>query len=224
MSNNLEKKENGNSLAPFPSVSTREELIDQVNNALEWQENNNGRVRGISLKTDSLGAIKTMSGKDSQEKIQKLLNEIDVDFDLSKIQSYSWYPAAYGPVIYLVAAHLFSWGPKDLEELGRLSTRGSMLIKVIMRFVSMKVTLRRGSQVWHKYYDFGDLVPVEYSDEGSYIIFKIEEYNVHPINEYYHKGYFGGIVELVTGSDNVVVEVRRSIYQGEESSEYKISW
>lgn len=205
----------------FPNVTTREGLVQEVEKALSWK---GGNVQGISLKTDSLHAIELKAGKGSIEKLKKELVELGSPFDLDNLGSYSWYPASYGPVMYLIAAHLFSWGAADIEDLGRISTRGSMLIKVIMRFISVKATLQGASGVWHKYYDFGELIPIEYSEEGSFIRFKVVGYDVHPINEFFHKGYFRGVIELVTGSTNVTAEVPKSVYRGDEHSEYKIGW
>jgi len=208
-------------LTPFPRVTSEEEIKQELEKVSNWK---GGNVRGISLKTDSLRAIELKVGKGAVEKIQNKLIELGYNLDSTKFESYSWYPACYGPMIYLVSAHLFSWGATDVEDLGKISTRGSMLIKIIMNFISMGATLRGAPGVWSKYYDFGELVPLEYSEKNLFVRFEIKGYNVHPINEFFHTGYFRGIVELVTGSKKVTVEVPKSIYRGDESSEYKISW
>lgn len=206
---------------PFPKIDTKEDLKQEVGKCLDWK---NGHVRGISLKTDSFKAIELMGGEGCDEEVQKLLRELDTDIEIEKIHSHEWYPAGYGPAMYLVASYLFSWKEKEIEELGLLSTRGSMLIKIIMRLVSVRAALYGGPSIWHKYYDFGELMPVEHSEDEQFIQFQIKGYDVHPINEFYHAGYFRGITELVTGGENVIVEVLQSIYMGGEYSEYKISW
>ncbi|MEX0910086.1 MAG: hypothetical protein WDZ75_02195 [Candidatus Paceibacterota bacterium] len=205
----------------LPSVATEEELQNELQKVLSL---NVGHVRGVSLKSDSIKAIEAKAGAGSTEKIQNKIKQLGFEVDYTKIDSYSWYPAGYDSALYLTAMHLFSWKREDIIDLARISTRGSILIKIIMRFVSMKTTLSGGPGVWRKYYDFGKLVPVEYSEKNSFIRFQIREYNVHPINELFHAGYFQGVVELVTGSKDVVVEVLSSVSHSDTCTEYKISW
>lgn len=209
-------------MAIFPVLDTMDDLASEVDKALSWD---GGRVRGLSLKADSLSAMELKSGeKNGRKKIQEILQSLGHDINLEGIESHAWYPAGYGPATYLIAAYLYKWGAEDIVDLGRISTRGSMLIKIIMNFVSPKATLYGGPAVWHKYYDFGDLVPIAYSEDESSIHFKVVGYDVHPINEYFHKGYFQGILQLVTGSDHVTIDVLKSVYRGDPHSEYKIHW
>lgn len=206
----------------FPRVSTREELLKEVTKALEWDR---GHVLGVSLKNDSLKAIeKKAESGDAEDKINRVFSDLGYDIQVSALEPHSWYPAGYGPALYLVSTHLFGWDEDDIIDLGRVSTRGTMLMKVIMRLVSMEKTLQLAPKIWQKYYDFGELMPVEYSEEGGFIVFRVVGYDVHPISEPYHCGYFSGVVELVTGSKNTRAEAVKSVYRGATYSEYKISW
>lgn len=205
----------------FPSVETKEETKREIEKSLQW---NRGHVRGVSLKTDSFRAIQEMGDENAGDQVISFLKECGVELDIRTLKSYDWYPASYGPVLYLAAAHLFSWNGDDVVELGRISTRGSMLMKMIMRLVSVRATLRRSPSIWRKYYDFGELIPGDYSEEDQFFTMSIEGYDVHPINEFYHAGYFKGVIEMVIGSEEVSIEVVRSVYQGDPYSEYKITW
>ncbi|MEX0910087.1 MAG: hypothetical protein WDZ75_02200 [Candidatus Paceibacterota bacterium] len=205
----------------FPKVKTKEELAHEVGLALGWD---GGHVLGISLKNDSLRAIEHKEGKGVREKINNAFSELGHSIQVSELDSYAWYPAGYGPAMYLIATHLFGWNEEDINDLGRVSTHGTMLMKVIMHFVSIEKTLELAPKIWHKYYDFGELMPVEYSEKDSFVTFRVVGYDVHPISEPYHCGYFCGVVELVTGSLNVKAEVVKSVYRGATYSEYKISW
>ncbi|MEX0933480.1 MAG: hypothetical protein WDZ74_01870 [Candidatus Paceibacterota bacterium] len=206
----------------FPRVSTRENLLEEVKKALEWDR---GHVLGISLKNDSLKAIeKKAESSNAEDKINGVFADLGFDIHISALAPHSWYPAGYGPAIYLVSAYLFGWDKDDIIDLGRISTRGTMLMKVVMRLVSMEKTMELAPKIWRKYYDFGELRPIEYSEEDSFAVFQVVGYDVHPISEPYHCGYFSGVVELVTGSKNTQTEAVKSVYRGETYSEYKISW
>ncbi|MEX0933479.1 MAG: hypothetical protein WDZ74_01865 [Candidatus Paceibacterota bacterium] len=205
----------------LPSIATDEELKAELQKALDFKV---GQVRGVSLKNDSLKSIEALGGVGALEKVQAKLTELGFDINVAHFDSYRWYPAGYEPAVYLVAAHLFGWRENDIENLGRIATRGSEFIRVIMNFVSMKSTLRSAPEYWRKYYDFGELVPVGYFEDEPSIIFQIKGAHVHSVMEIFSKGYFRGVVELVTGSKNVSVTIHKSAAQGDEYTEYKISW
>lgn len=206
----------------FPRVSKLDDLLGEVKRALDWDR---GHVLGISLKNDSLKAIeKKAEVADAEVRINQVFADLGYDIKVSSLEPHSWYPAGYGPALYLVSTHLFGWDKDDIIDLGRVSTRGTMLMKVVMRLVSMEKTLELAPKIWQKYYDFGELRPVEYSEEGAFVVFRVVGYDVHPISEPYHCGYFSGVVELVTGSRNIRAEAVKSVYRGATYSEYKISW
>ncbi|MEX0933478.1 MAG: hypothetical protein WDZ74_01860 [Candidatus Paceibacterota bacterium] len=205
----------------LPSVSTEDELKAELQKVLNLKV---GKVRGVSLNNDSLKSVEALAGTGATEKVQAKLKELGFDVDITNLDSYEWYPAGYDAAIYLTAAHLFGWGEDDIENLGCVATRASAFTKIIMRFVSMKLTLRSAPEYWRKYYDFGELVPVGYFEDEPSIIFQIKGAHVHPIIEIFQKGYYRGVVELVTGSTNIVVHVHKSAARGDEYTEYKISW
>ena len=205
----------------FPSVSTKEELTTELKKVLTLKV---GRVRGVSLKNDSLKSIEALGGHGAIEKVQAEVSELGFANDITHFDSYEWYPAGYDAALYLTAAHLFRWREKDIENLGRIATRGSSFTRVVMKFVSMKLTLQNAPKYWRKFYDFGELVPVGYFEEESSITFQIKNANVHSILEIYQGGYFKGVVELVTGSKNIVSDIYKSASQGDDYTEYKISW
>ncbi|MEX0933477.1 MAG: hypothetical protein WDZ74_01855 [Candidatus Paceibacterota bacterium] len=205
----------------FPSVATEEELKAELQKVLNLKV---GRVRGMSLKNDSHKSIEAFAGVATLEKIQAKLTELGFNIDITHLDSYEWYPVGYEVALYLVAAHLFDWCEDDVEKLGRVATRGSLFVKIIMKFISVEATLKSSPKYWSKFYDFGELIPLGYSEKEQSVMFQLKGVNVHPIFEIQQRGYFKGVVELITGSKNVVLEVYKSAAQGDEYTEYKISW
>jgi len=205
----------------FPNVETRDSLAAEVRSALDWT---GGNVLGAHLKKNSLGAITIKAGSDASDKVSTLFRELGHTIDIAGLKPYSWYPAGYGPAILLIAAHLFSWNEKDVEDLGRISSRGTMLMDAVLKLVSVERVFQLAPNMWRKYHDFGRLIPVRDADESRHASFRVIGYDVHPISETYHKGYFKGIVGLVTGSKNIRAEVVKSIYCGDHYSEYAVWW
>jgi hypothetical protein len=205
----------------LPSVATEEELKVELKKVLNLKI---GNVRGISLKNDSHKSIEAVAGVNAVKQIQAKLTELGFDIDITNLESYEWYPVSYEVVLYLVAMHLFGWREVDIEKLGRAATRGSLFVKIIMKFVSVETTFYKGHIYWSKFYNFGEFIPLEYSEDKRSVRFQLKGVNIHPIFEIQQRGYFKGVIELITGSQNVVLQVYKSAAQGDEYSEYTISW
>jgi hypothetical protein len=204
----------------LPSVAREEDLRTELEKVFNLRV---GHVLGLSLK-DDFKALTAKAGESAIAQFEKKTKELGYETDFTDINSYSWYPAGYEAVLCLVATHLFKWEPDDIVELGILSVRDSLLLKIIMRFVSMKDTLDKGARYWQKYYDFGEFVSTEYSEENSCASFQIKNYKVHPVINYFQAGYFHSITELATGSKEVVVEVVSPPHSKDDCIEYKVCW
>ena len=205
----------------LPPVATEEQLKTELQKVLNHKV---GNVRGVSLKNDSHKSIEALAGADALKKIQAKLTELGFDIDITHFDSYEWYPVGYEAALYLVAVHLFGWNEDGVEKIGRAATRGSLFVKIIIKFVSVEATVAGGNKYWRKFYDFGEFIPIELSEEERWVRFQLKGVNVHPIFEIQQRGYFKGVIELVTGSKNVVLEVYKSAAQGDEFTEYKVSW
>jgi hypothetical protein len=205
----------------LPSLATEEELKTELQKVLNLKI---GNVRGVSLNSDTLKPIEALAGAGALEKIQTKLTQLGFDIDINHFKSYEWYPAGYEAALLLVAAHLYGWSEDDIDKLGRVSTRGSMFSAIMMRFTSVEAMLRGGPEYWRKHYDYGEFVPIGHSEGEHSITFQIKGASIHPILEIHVRGYFKGLIELATGSENVVLQANKSAAQGDEYSEYTISW
>jgi hypothetical protein len=193
----------------------------EICQSLEWA---GGNCRGSSIIKDLLFPIEIKFGKESVEEIKQKLKEFGFDIDLENINASSSYSAGYEAAILLTGIHLFSWTSSDVFEIGKMGSKSSSLVKIALRFTSLRKTLEQAPVAWRKFYDFGDLQITDLSEVDKTLIVRVTGYDTHPVAEVYQRGFFVGIIETATASRNVNIEVISLVFEDGDFSEYKISW
>lgn len=137
-----------------------------------------------------------------------------------------WYKEALSVLVILVAKNVFNWSSDDVYEMGNFAPKHSFIIKIFIKhFLSVKDIFERAEQYWEKHYNFGSFEKLEFNEDKKYIVVAIKEYTFHPIVcDPYFRGYFTAIAKLSVKGNNIKTELVKSVFNGDEHNEYKISW
>ena len=184
-----------------------------------------GNVKGEVLRT-TFAYIEMQEGVEGVKKIEDVLSEMGYPFSYESIRPYGWYKESYSVSIYLSAMVVLGWKQEDIYNLASSAFKLSFLLRLIVKqFVSLRQIFEESAKYWDRHLDFGSLVPQEIDEEKRYFIFYIEGYKFHPISNVYHTGYVDAIVKLsVSGSEGVIIDVAKSVYEGNSCTEIHGQW
>lgn len=183
-----------------------------------------GKVKGEVVRTN-IEYIKSKVGEEGVRKIESRMRELGSTLFFSEIKPFQWYNDGENSLIVLVTQEIFGWTEDDVYEMGRSTVKMSFIVRMILQyFVSMERVLKEVGRYWDKHLDVGRIEVVDFNKEEKYAILQIKDFQTHPINCIYQKGYFKGIADLIIKSKEVDVEETKCINRGDDYHEYLIKW
>jgi len=183
-----------------------------------------GQVRGVALKTD-LAYVKDNRGKEAVKQVKKAVQEIDPEFDFGQIKNMEWYSLKWRALLLLVIKESFDWQDRDLYEMGRHAPTNSFVVKILLRyFYNFEKTCREAPSYWGKHYNKGKLELVEFSDDKKRVIYRLKNFNLHPVMCPYLKGYFQGIAELTKPGYELETRETKCAFKKARYHEFVITW
>jgi hypothetical protein len=208
--------------------TVKEDLLPQNKEDLKKEVDRlmslSGNVKGEILRT-TFAYIEMQEGPEGVKKIEDLLAEMGYPFPYASIRPYGWYKESYSISIYLSAILVLGWKQEEIYNLARSVLKLSFLLRLIVKqFVSLRHIFEESTKYWERHLDFGSLVPHEMDEEKKFISVYIKGYAFHPISNVYHAGYIDAIMRLSIRSEEVHVEVVRSVYDGESHTEMRGQW
>jgi hypothetical protein len=198
----------------------KEELKKEVDHLMSLS----GNVKGEVLKT-TFAYIEMREGPEGVKKIEDVLSEIGYPFSYKAISSYKWYKESYSISIYLSAIVVLGWKQEDIYNLASSALGLSFLLRLIVKqFISLRQIFEESPKYWDRHLDFGSFVPLELDEDKKYITFFIEGYKFHPISNVYHSGYVDAVMKLSVKSEEIIIKVVKSVYDGEPHTEFLGQW
>lgn len=159
-----------------------------------------GNTRGSSLTSDAQ-SILNKEGSDSIERLEGALELLGYPISYGNIKSFDWYKEAQSVLGIYVASKIFGWSEKDLFDLGYTAPTTSMLVKLVLRFVSLEKTFRQASTLWEKHYDFGSFEALEFNGSEKYLTCSLRDYPFLEWMKDYFDGFFMRMMQLVGIND-----------------------
>ena len=183
-----------------------------------------GKVRGVVFQTDA-EYVRSKKGEEGVLAVEEELKKLGCPLDYRNIKAISWYPIGLRVISLLVIKNILGLEDKDIEEMGNLAPKYSLIVKLLMKyFLSPKTTLRESPKYWMKHYDFGMLEVHEYNEKEKRMSVRIKEYKTHPIVCIFHKGYFLRMAQYVIKSQKIGIEETKCVYRGDPYHEYTVTW
>lgn len=185
-----------------------------------------GEARGVTFKTDFQYILKE-KGEKGVKKLEEKLKEVNCPIDYKKIDTLAFYPLGLRIVSLIAIKEVFNFDEKKIEEMGRYAPKISLIVKLLLKyFISpKKAIMKETPRGWRKHYTLGELEPVEYNEEKKYFRVRIKNFKILPLYCcYYLKGYFCGVIEMLTGASGVTGENKKCVFKGDKYHEYLIKW
>jgi hypothetical protein len=199
---------------------TEVEFMDEVERLARLP----GNVKGEVLRT-TYAYIEMREGVEAVKKVEDIIKKVGHPLPYASIHPHKWYPESYSVSIYLATFLVLGWKQEDIFEMAKSAMKISFLLRLIVKqFISIRQIFEESPNYWDRHLDFGRLVPFEMSEDKKYVIFHIEGYNFHPVSNLYHAGYFSAIMKLSSKSDNIQVNVTKSVYDGDPYTELYCEW
>ena len=184
-----------------------------------------GEVRGVVFKTDFEYVLKNQ-GERGIEIVEKEFEKLNYPLKYKEIQTMNFYPIGLRAISLLVIKKVLNLDDEKIKEMGFFATKRSLMVKIFVKyFLSLeRVFLKEAPALWKKHYTVGNLIPVELSEKEKYAIFRLKNFNIHPIVCKYLGGYFCGITQMIVNAKEISFEETKCSFLGNDYHEFLIKW
>lgn len=157
-------------------------------------------IKGLS---ERLFMIRKNYGKKGVEKIEKEMQNLGYDFNISELKKKKVMPYDLFIAFLVVETKLFDYDDKKLRAIGREMTSVSYITRFLSKFlISPEALQKRASKMWKKY-NPGELEVKEMDEKNKRAAVEIRsDQPGHPFFCRNLEGYFEGIFSLVIGKDS----------------------
>lgn len=184
-----------------------------------------GKIRGLVL-TTLKNYIIAKKGDNAIKKVEKKMKEIGYPFSFKGLSSVGWYPVSTVTLVILITLEALNWGEKENFKIGYEAPITSLLAKLMLRaFPSLEIAFKVTPKFWRSYTNLGEMNWVKRDIKNKYAVLRLTNYpKFHPIIYEYFRGYLKRIMEIISKSRNVKVELTKSIYKENPFDEFTFTW
>ena len=182
-----------------------------------------GEVRGMSFKTTADFILKE-EGKEGLKKFEETMAKCGHPISHQKIKPMKFYPLWADALKLLVIKRLFNYSNEKFIEMGIFESKTSLIIRIFVQyFISLERAIKEAPTLCKKYFTVGELKVIEFEPKKRYAIFRIENFNHHPLSCQAHKGYFPSILQMIIKT-KVSGEETKCPHRGDDYHEYLLKW
>lgn len=184
----------------------------------------NGNIKGETINF-ILQYLQKKEGDDALEKLKERLSQLELPFDVTRVKNFSLIKDSIVAIVMLAIKDVFQWTDDDIFEMGKAEPKNSFIVRLLMKYlVSIEKTFERAPDFWRKFYDFGYLETIEFSDSEKYFKLGVYEYDTDPVMCKYLAGFIHTMVAFSMKEKSVSIEETKCIYKGDSYHEYTVSW
>jgi predicted hydrocarbon binding protein len=182
-----------------------------------------GEARGLAIR-ESTDFIFQKEGAEALKKLEDTITNLGYPVKFKKIKIMSFYPIGLYGVILLAVERLFNYDDKKFQEMGNISSRLSVLVKIFVKhLISIKKIIKIVPEYWKKYFTVGGAELIELNEEKKYMILRVENFSYFPSHCQILKGYFSGVVKMVVGGE-ITCEETKCVHRGDKYHEFLLKW
>ncbi|MDZ7726291.1 MAG: hypothetical protein U5L75_01785 [Candidatus Campbellbacteria bacterium] len=182
-----------------------------------------GNTKGNSLYTD-MQFILERKGEEGLEALEEALSVLGYPFSYKDVKGFEWYPESQAVLGIFLAKKIFGWSEEEIFDMGFAAPTSSLLVKTIMRFISLERTFEQGPSVWKKHYDFGKFEPLEINSSEKYLKFRVSGYGFFDYMEAYFEGFFTRLLQLLGIADLESLEGKPCKEDAHNCRDYDVRW
>ena len=184
-----------------------------------------GEIKGIVIK----GILSYIQRSEKKENIEKLKQSLKKDgLEIiweSKIKSFEWYPLSWYIILLTKSQEILEWKEEEIFQIGYQAAKHSLIAKIFLKhFTSIEKAAQTGKNMWKQMVSVGDLSIKKLDTKNKKIIFKIENFDIHPLVCTDIKGYMKSMGEFMVGQKNVKIKETKCSFQGDAYHEFELDW
>lgn len=187
-----------------------------------------GEIRGLALKNYGRYILRE-EGEQGLKMVEKEMLNLGCPIKYLKMKAMAFYPLWWSAATFVVLRKLFNYDEQKFEEMGRFCFKFPDIIRIWSKYlISIDAAAKSGPKMYRMYFTVGELTVSEYSKEKKYVVIRIKNYPVYPIDSpriycNYLIGYFSSILQAVTGKPTRGKETK-CVYENHEYHEFLIKW
>ncbi len=184
-----------------------------------------GEVKGAVFKTDAAFVIKE-KGEEGLKQLEEELKKLGCPIKYEEAKSVSFHPVGMRAISLLAMKKVFGFDNEKIKEIGRFATRVSLIVRLFVRYFSSteKFLKEKAPELWSGHWTKGTLDMADVNVKEKYVVARVKDFNLCTTFCYYLRGYFEGILELTTGSEEVHTEEVKCTFRGDDYHEYLTRW
>lgn len=181
-----------------------------------------GQVKGAVLQTDA-SYVKKIWGEEGLNKVKEELKKLGHPIEYEKAKALEWFPIGLRVLSLLVIKDIFDLSEEDIKTMGNIVPKLSFIVKIMMKFfVSPKMTVEHGPELWSRHYSTGKL-EVEHKEKEKFLTVTLKDVKLDPVICKYLEGYFQRIMQFTVG-ENVKCQEIKCMFKGDPCHVYRVSW
>jgi hypothetical protein len=183
-----------------------------------------GDARGIVFKTDYVFVLDNF-GEEGIKKVEEEMEKMGCSFKYKDhINSMDFYPIGLRAISLLAISKVFNLKGKEIEEMGRVAPKSSLMVKFFMRyFLSVENIFEKAGEMWSKHYTIGELEAFDINMDEKYTTMRVHGVNLNHVFCDYLQGYFASIVRMGIGED-ITAERTKFLHKGDDCYEVVLRW
>ena len=182
-------------------------------------------IRGSAIK-NAVTFTLDERGREGVRRLEEEIAKLDFQIDLGDIKEMQLYPLGLAITVLVIMKRVFNFNDKDFQEIGGRGVKVSVVIRSLMQFLtpfSFEQIVEKLPDIWKRINPIGVLKVVKFSQDGTYLILRLEDYRTHPIQCQIIIGAFSSLIKIISGKKTICEEVK-CIYGGDEYHEFLLKW
>ncbi len=160
--------------------------------AIDEMLNSPGEVRGKVIRADE-SFILEKGGEEKLEQVQKELEDMSSPFSYREVKNEKFYPCGKKVLSLLAISRVFNMDKRKVKEMGEFSFVRPPLFYLFVKLFGVKSVLKKILKKWRRNYTIGRLEIEGINERKREVIFRLYNFNLHPVFCDYMCGYLEGV-------------------------------
>lgn len=198
-------------------------MNNSFNEEIQKLKSHPGKMIGTGIIEDKK-FILAKEGPEGLEKINKELAALDCP-TYQDIKHGEWYPISCVMISFILAQKLFGWSDETMRELGRHSTKISLLMRAMTKhFVSPRKIFDSAPFYWKKFYTVGEMETLDFSEEKKFALFRVKDFPGHRLFCRIMEGIIEQVASFARGEGIKCREIKCRLKGEDEGHVFKLTW
>ena len=198
-------------------------MNDSFNEEIQKLKSHPGEIIGSGMIEDR----KFILGKEGPEGLARINAELAAAGCLTydNIKHGDWYPLSCNFTAFVLAKKLFGWDDETMRELGRQTTKISLLMRTMTKhFVSPRKVFESAPFYWKKFYTIGEMETLEFSEEEKFAVFRVKDFPGHYLFCRLMEGIIEQVASFARGEGIKCLEIKCRLKGEDEGHVFKLTW